>query len=505
MKHQLVRDLGRYLDVNRPIFYIPYFDFTIVEKAIEAVAKEDKAKVIEFDHGHGLVDFFTKSPCSNLNGQSYSLEEALKLVRKNGWQRHTYIVLKDVQEELKKPAILALLKRMATDSLEQAKYKMTVFLLGEEEDLEIPLEIKHLVTVVEVALPNEDEIKALIKRFMEDNKQRPGQGLIDEMAIYLRGLHEFQIKQILALAYGNDGSLDKADLPLIIQEKKQLIKKDGLLEVIDSTEEIGNIGGLENLKAWLQRKGKVFKDLDKALKFGVAIPKGIMIVGMPGCGKSLAAKATAGLFALPLVRLDVGRLLGKYVGESEKNMRQALKLAEAISPCVLWIDEIEKAFAGVGSGSSEVTTRLFGQFLTWMQEKDNTVFIVATANDISNMPPEFLRKGRFDEIFFVDLPNAEERQRIIKIHLEKIKKYNSDIDLKCLGRATNGYNGADLEAIVKEAVENAFLDNEKPKLTTEDISAVIKTTKSISQTLKTRLTKLKEKAKEYDFKPAGKA
>ena len=244
--------------------------------------------------------------------------------------------------------------------------------------------------------------------------------------------------------------------------------------------------------------------MDKAIKFGVDIPKGIMIIGMPGCGKSLTAKATASLFEIPLVRLDVGRLLGKYVGESEENMRKALKLSEAISPCVLWIDEIEKAFAGVGGdgGGNDVTTRLFGQFLTWMQEKENTVFIVATANDISRMPPEFLRKGRFDELFFVDLPNGEERRKILDIHLKKRKKWNKSIDSIALIKETEGFNGADLEAVVKDTIEMAFIDG-KTTITTEDLIRSVKDTKSISSTLKDKIMQIKDTVSKIDIKPAS--
>ena len=234
------------------------------------------------------------------------------------------------------------------------------------------------------------------------------------------------------------------------------------------------------------------------------MPKGVLIAGMPGCGKSLAAKATASLFGMPLVRLDVGRLLGKYVGESEDNMRKALRLSEAISPCVLWIDEIEKAFAGVGTGGSghEVTTRLFGQFLTWMQEKENTVFIVATANDISHLPPEFLRKGRFDELFFVDLPNGEERKKILDIHLKKRGKWNRDIDSIKLIRQTGGFNGADIEAVVKDTIEKAFIEG-RDKITTDDLMTTIEDTKSISQTLKDRIDDLRKAIKNIDIKPAS--
>lgn len=279
-----------------------------------------------------------------------------------------------------------------------------------------------------------------------------------------------------------------------------------MLEIVTFSETIEDIGGLENLKDWLSRKAKVFANLDKAIKFGVDIPKGIMIIGMPGCGKSLTAKATASLFEIPLVRLDVGRLLGKYVGESEENMRNALKLSEAISPCVLWIDEIEKAFAGVGGdgGGNDVTTRLFGQFLTWMQEKDNTVFIVATANDISKMPPEFLRKGRFDELFFVDLPNGEERRKILDIHLKKRKKWRKEIDSIALIKETEGFNGADLEAVVKDTIETAFIDGQK-LITTEDLLKSVKNTKSISSTLKEKIKEIKNTIEKIDIKPASKA
>ena len=279
-----------------------------------------------------------------------------------------------------------------------------------------------------------------------------------------------------------------------------------MLEIVNFTETIDDIGGLENLKEWLKKKAKVFANLDKAIKFGVDVPKGIMIIGMPGCGKSLTAKATASLFEIPLVRLDVGRLLGKYVGESEQNMRKALQLSEAISPCVLWIDEIEKAFAGVGGdgGGNEVTTRLFGQFLTWMQEKENTVFIVATANDISKMPPEFLRKGRFDELFFVDLPNGEERRKILDIHLKKRKKWNKKIDSIALIKETNGFNGADLEAVVKDTIESAFIDG-KESITTEDLLKSVKDTKSISKTLSSKIEEIKTTIEKIDIKPASKA
>jgi SpoVK/Ycf46/Vps4 family AAA+-type ATPase len=278
-----------------------------------------------------------------------------------------------------------------------------------------------------------------------------------------------------------------------------------MLEILNYKETINDIGGLEILKKWLSNKGEVFKRLDEAIKYGVDIPKGIMIVGMPGCGKSLTAKATANLFDVPLLRLDVGKLMGKYVGESEENMRRAIKIAEAISPCVLWVDEIEKAFSGVGDsgGSHEVTTRLFGYFLTWMQEKENSVFVVATSNDISKLPPEFLRKGRFDEIFFVDFPNDEERRKIIELHLKKRKKWHKDIDTIKLLKKTKGYSGADIEAVIKETIEKGFLLAKK-QITTDDILTEIKDTKPMSISLKDKIDSLSKSLKKIDVKKASK-
>ena len=239
----------------------------------------------------------------------------------------------------------------------------------------------------------------------------------------------------------------------------------------------------------------------------------LSLLGASGCGKSLTAKAAANLFKVPLLRLDVGKLLGKYVGESEENLRLAIKMAEATTPCVLWIDEIEKAFAGVGKDESGggVTTRLFGHFLTWMQEKDSTVYVVATANDITNIPPEFLRKGRFDEMFSVNLPNAEERKKIFEIHLARRKPNwkKTDINLNKLVNETNGKNtepkfsGADIEAIVKTAVEMAF-ENDR-EICQADFEKAIKQTTPIADTLAEKIKQLQECLKKYQIQDASKS
>ena len=496
MKRSTVYILASYIDALRPIIYINHFDFKVIDDAISQIGKN--AKCVEFNNALGLLDFKTKSPMYDCD-----LENFLKLTMDDGFEQDTFLVLKDVHGQLHDPKIIALLKRIAENNLYNSDYNTTIFIVS--EITVIPQELENYITVFDIPLPTIKEIHSLIHEFIEDLEIAVEEDIINDIALSFKGLNEFQIKQILNLAYQDGGCIDKEDNVLILKEKQQFIKKSGMLEIINFSETIDDIGGLENLKKWLIRKAKIFANLDKAIKFGVDIPKGIMIVGMPGCGKSLTAKATAKLFEIPLVRLDVGRLLGKYVGESEENMRKALMLSEAISPCVLWIDEIEKAFAGVGGagGGNDVTTRLFGQFLTWMQEKENTVFIVATANDISRMPPEFLRKGRFDELFFVDLPNGEERRKILDIHLKKRKKWNKNIDSIALIKETEGFNGADLEAVVKDTIEMAFIE-EKTVITTEDLISSIKDTKSISSTLKDKIKEIKSTIEKMDIKPASK-
>jgi len=496
MKRNTVNILASYIDALHPIIYINYFDFKVIDDAIDHVGED--VKCVEFNNALGLIDFNTKSPMQECN-----LEQFLKLTMDDGFDQETFLVLKDIHGELNNPKIIALLKKIAENNLYNDNYSATIFIVS--EITVIPRELENYITVFDIPLPTQNEILILMKNFIADLDILVEEDAINEIALSFKGLNEFQIKQILNLAYQDGGCIDKEDKLLILEEKEQFVKKSGMLEIINFSETIDDIGGLENLKEWLARKEKVFSNLDKAIKFGVDVPKGIMIIGMPGCGKSLTAKATASLFNIPLVRLDVGRLLGKYVGESEENMRKALKLSEAISPCVLWIDEIEKSFAGVGGdgGGNDVTTRLFGQFLTWMQEKENTVFIVATANDISKMPPEFLRKGRFDELFFVDLPNGEERRKILDIHLKKRKKWNKGIDSIALIKETDGFNGADLEAVVKDTIEIAFIEGKKD-ITTEELIKSVKNTKSISSTLKDKITEIKSSINMIDIKRASK-
>lgn len=496
MKKSTLNILASYIDALHPIIYINHFDYKVIDEAIDAV--RENAHCIEFNNALGIVNFETKSPEFDCDLEYFLLNNI-----DSGYEHETFFILKDIHDQIKNPKIVALLRRIAEDNLYRDDYNATIFIVSPV--VVIPHELENYITIFDLPLPDSVEIEKQIKSFAKDVSIAIDEDVIDNLSLSLKGLNEFQIGQILNLAYQDGGTIDKDDTALILREKEQFIKKAGLLELINFKEKIDDIGGLENLKDWLNRKAKIFSQLDKAIKFGVDVPKGILIVGLPGCGKSLSAKATAGLFKLPLVRLDVGRLMGKYVGQSESNMREALKLASAISPCVLWIDEIEKAFAGVSSdgGGNEVTTRLLGQFLTWMQEKDSTVFIVATANDISKLPLEFLRKGRFDELFKVELPNGEERRKILEIHLKNRHKWNDGLDIIKLIQKTSGYSGADLEAAVKDAIEEAFINGDTTISTAALENSLSKIT-PIKKALAIKIQNIRKTLKDLDVQNASK-
>ncbi|MDE6043970.1 MAG: AAA family ATPase [Helicobacter sp.] len=354
--------LSHYVLSLSSIVYMLHFDYEVTDKLIDELAREHRRDVFEFHNALGEIDFETKAPVGN-SEQQMSLEEFLKNIDErvrtkdieSASYKEIFVVLKDIDEELQNPRVLAMLKRMANDNLTRENYSLCVFVVG--VGIRIPKEIEPFITLFEFPMPNVKEIQAIMGQFAKDYGIDISQKDLDELSLLLKGLNEFQIKRILTLEYQENGDITEKSKDLILVEKKQFIKKAGMLEIIDFKESMDDLGGLENLKTWLKNKARIIKNLDQAIKCGVDIPKGMMIVGMPGCGKSLAAKVCAKLFEIPLIRLDVGKLLGKYIGESESNMQKALRLTEAINPCVLWIDEVEKAFSGIGRGGGhEVTT-----------------------------------------------------------------------------------------------------------------------------------------------------
>lgn len=496
MNKKVISDFQKMIDVNTPIIYINDYDFVRIDEIIKEIV--GNSKVFEWNPATGTTNFKTKE--SQGLGENDTLEQFLRdkyTVDVN--LKEKFLVLKDIQDFIEEPAIKSLLQLIAQRKLYDRDYNTTVIIVSSV--LKVPQELEKYVSYLEIPFPEDDEINQLIDEHVEVNcydnfKDEDRKKLMPS----LKGMTSFEIDRMLDMAMSSNGSLSAEDTEMILQQKKAMVKKSGLLELIDTPEKMDGIGGMKALKEYLKNKSKVISDLPKAMEFGVSIPKGVFIVGMPGCGKSLCAKASAALFNSPLLKLDMGSMMGKYVGESESNLRKAIKIAEAAAPCVLWIDEIEKAFSGVG-GNNDIMTRMFGYFLSWMQEKQTSVYVIATANNADNLPPELKRKGRFDEIFCVNLPDKEERKDIFKIHLEKKKKSLDDASLNSICQITDGFNGADIESVVNEAVEECFLSGVR-ELSKNDLEDIARQTISISKSCKKQIDNMKKAFQENNFKDA---
>ena len=352
------QDFIRYINADFPIIYVDTLEDDKAKKIIHEICNKNQIGVIEWNMDEAW-DFSVDPPISITKAD---LASTLKLLVKDGNINDKILIVQDAHFSLDKPENIATLKSLAQRIIDN-EFTFNICIVSPL--IPIPKELENYTTIMELETLDEESIKKIVLKFNDMSDTRPPEkDLLDKLVTRLKGLSQTEIHNILSLAMSEDGILTYFDLPLVLEQKQQAVKKSGILEMIHVKESMDDIGGLENLKTWLLRKAEIFKQIKKAQNFGVDTPKGVLIAGMPGCGKSLTAKAVAKAFDVPLLRLDMGRLMGKYVGESEANMRRAIKLTEASSPCVLWIDELEKAFAGVKSdgGGSEVTMRLFGNF-----------------------------------------------------------------------------------------------------------------------------------------------
>ncbi len=353
----------------------------------------------------------------------------------------------------------------------------------------LPPEVVKEVPALDLPLPDQDDLLQVCRTVAEDRHVEcdPAEPLLEAA----RGLTVMEARLAFARAAHEKGRLGPDAIPLVAQEKSRVIKQSGVLEYFEPNATMRDVGGLDNLKSWLDRRGRGFGA--GAREHGLEPPRGIVLLGIQGCGKSLIAKSVAAAWQFPLLRFDLGRVFGGVVGQSEGNMRLALQVAEALAPCVLWIDEIEKGLSGMGSSDqldAGVSARVGGTLLTWMQEKTAPVFVVATANRIEALPPELLRKGRFDEIFFVDLPTEEARKEILSIHLARKKRSPKEFDLKRLAQESLGFSGAELEEAVREALFESFAEGKE--VTTDHIARAIRATYPLSRTMRDQITQLRE-------------
>lgn len=496
---ELKDKIKSHLLAGYPGLYIQSGEEARVDAMLEDIAVQLGLSPKEWNLGYGWVDFFNKQPRGSQNA-SIELATSLPALLDDDLDDKLFII-KDVRSALEhQPLAVARLKQLLNRIQRHHRGRAAVVLVS--ESLHIPPQIEGQITLLPLPLPGSEEIRVQLDSVCRQLDLLIPEHIGQRLQAACCGLSQEEIRTALAMVRQQHEQINDAALSLIQHEKEQIIAKSGVLEMIKVGESAVDVGGLENLKGWLGRRAQIFRRLAQAREAGVQAPKGVLIAGMPGCGKSLTAKAAAGLFQLPLLRLDIGSLLGKYVGESEHNMRRALTMAESVSPCILWIDELEKAFVGMNSGGgSEVSSRLFGYFLTWMQEKTGAVFVIATANNITALPPELLRKGRFDEVFYVGFPNAAERAAILDIHLKGDGlQLSSDQRIKLVAQCRD-YAGADIQNAINEARESAFLDHRELKL--EDLEAAIAATVPLRETLREQVGKYEELFEKLKLKPAS--
>lgn len=501
MNNKIVLQLSRLFRARFPYIYLTTWEEERAIALIKRLAKSEKLIRVPRD-----VYVWTQTNGFILNDQKIdgtnSPDKAISFIKeckKNAvfvlCDFHVYFGIKGRQVDYNVVRRL----RDIIGELKTSKFRKNVIFIASE--LLIPESMQKEITIVDMPLPTLDEIKAKLEKMVVQNNQIDTSDLDDEgkerLCKAALGLTLQEAENAFALAMVNDGRIDGKDLSVILSEKMQVIKKTGILEFINTDIKTSDVGGLENLKNWLHKRNNSWSE--SAKKYCLPAPKGVLITGVPGCGKSLTAKAMSAAWQLPLLKLDFGKIFSGIVGSSEENMRRAIKTAEAVAPSILWVDEIEKSLSGMNSnGDSGTSSRIFGTFLTWMQEKTAPVFVIATANNISNLPAELLRKGRFDEIFFVDLPTQRERKEIFKLHLLKRlkdKEVSSKLVLddslyERLADMTEGFVGAEIEQVVISALYEAFF-NKRP-LEFSDLETTIKNIVPLSVTQKEQILALRQ-------------
>jgi hypothetical protein len=459
-------ELETLIRARYPILYIISSEEMRVQNLVIEIAKKRQKKAFEWSYSTGLVPAGTS--IQSLKSRSPATKEPLPALDQVIEQVEPAIfIFKDFHPFLSK-SNFAIIRKLKEIALHLKNSFKTIILVSPV--MEIPTELEKEITVLNYPLPTREDLGSLLDKILAEVSQvkqihidfdGSGRERLLQAAL---GLTLGEAENVFAKIIVKGERLSGDDVDEVFSEKQQIIRKSGLLEYYATSESFANVGGLAVLKDWLNKRALAFSS--EAREFGLPPPKGILMLGVQGCGKSLCAKAVSTQWKLPLLRFDMGRMFGSLVGSSEENVRRAIAVAESVAPTILWVDEIDKAFAGSqGSGAVDggTTARVFGTFLTWLSEKSAPVFVVATANDISQLPPELLRKGRLDEIFFVDLPSHEERMEIFRIHIGKRGREASHFDLGAFADASVNFSGAEIEEAINSALYDAFYAKEHLK------------------------------------------
>jgi SpoVK/Ycf46/Vps4 family AAA+-type ATPase len=456
-------ELALFLKARYPIIYIN----TIEEDRVEYVIRKNiKTNLNRSIYTWDFVDGYTNNP----NNEGFAKRnplQALELIERLNAETPALFLLKDFNRFLSDLSISRKLRNVSRILKLQPK---TIIIIG--SDLTIPKELQDLITVLEFQLPLEDEISQELNRLVNSLKIKIDSQLFENLTRACQGLSLERIRRVLSKIIATYKTIDDNSIAVLLSEKKQIISQTEILEYFSVNEKITSLGGLDNLKEWLKKRKTAFSI--QASNYGLPTPRGLLLIGIQGTGKSLTAKVIANDWQLPLLKLDVGKLFGGIVGESESRLRQMINVAETISPCILWIDEIDKAFTNTESkGDSGTSNRVLATFISWLSEKTRPVFVIATANNIDLLPLEIIRKGRFDEIFFLDLPKQEEREEIFKIHIEEFRPNTFEsFDYSRLAESSESFSGAEIRQSIIEGMYQAFY--EKREFTTDDICLALK-------------------------------
>ena len=481
-------ELNILIQAQYPLIYLVTAEEDRAEKEIATISqmKQQPRKLYVWTLTHGMVEH---GQARTTQHNTISPEAAIEWTTRH--KEPAIFVFKDLHPFKDSAAVT----RWLRDAIASFQGTQKVIILMSPIQ-QIPIELEKEVVVLDFALPSLVELDRVLSQQLDKTRQnRLSNEGREKLLKASLGLTQDEAEKVYRKAQVKRGKITEAEVDIVLSEKKQLIRRNGILEFIEEDETIDAVGGLEELKGWLVQRSGAFSE--RARTYGLPQPKGMLILGVPGCGKSLIAKTTSRLWGLPLLRLDMGRVYdGSMVGRSEANLRGALKTAESISPAILFIDELDKAFSGAGSGDSDggTSSRIFGSFLTWMQEKTSPIFVMATANRIEKLPGEFLRKGRFDEIFFVDLPTQSEREAVFRIHLSKRNRDLERFDLEQLSKVADGFSGAEIEQALIAAMYDAFAQNRE--FTQLDIIAAIKATLPLSRTMTEQVTALRDWARQ---------
>lgn len=469
--------ITNYIRAGYPALYIQSAEEQRVEAELSAVADDIGYNLFAWSIGQGIIDIKSGHVASASGDPLEMIEAFAKLPEKS------LLLARDFHLFLTEPNPMII--RKLKDAFAIGKQTNRVFVvLGCR--LHMLPELEKEMTFIEFQLPDRDQLRIVLDGIAKSAGLTLN-GNTDELLDAASGLTTIEAENAFALSV-----VEAQDIKpeIVAREKADSIKKNGIIEIVETKTGADDIGGLDILKEWIGKRRLAFSREAKA--YGLPVPKGVLAVGIPGSGKSLSAKATANILGVPLLKLDGGKLFGSLVGESERNMRSAIQTAEAIAPCVLWCDEIEKSFSGSkSSGSTDggTSARVFGTFLQWMQDKTAPVFVFATANDISQLPPEFLRKGRFDELFFVDLPDKAERVAIWRVHIAKRNRSADKFDIERLAERTDGFTGAEIEAAVTEALFAAFDDHSQ--IDDSYLMTAVTNTVPLSRTMSTQIEALR--------------